>query len=50
VADEVGDQAPELAGITRHAIGHLPAGRTGGYEACWCCCSHSSGETWLRVL
>jgi hypothetical protein len=34
----------------RHQGGHLPAGRTGGYEACWCCCSHSSGETWLRVL
>ena len=30
--------------------GHLPVGRTGGYEACGYCCSHSMGGTWSRVL
>ena len=35
---------------TTTVTGHLPVGRTGGYDAWRYCCSHSRGATSLRVL
>ncbi|MGI8757153.1 MAG: AAA family ATPase [Acidimicrobiales bacterium] len=44
------DAVPVIGDEGTVQSGHLPVWRTVGYEACWYCCSHSVGETWLRVL
>ena len=50
VGDPVKGQSHEAWSLRRSRspskiFGHLPVGRTGGYEACWYCCSHWMGET-----